>query len=67
MEMWTRSTNAFDMLHVDQIGTLRPEHTLGDIGAIELLARGGVSAENSTTPSPTPTSRATRPRIKVRR
>ena len=59
----------FDMLYFDQIGTPRPEHTLGDIGAIELLARGGATAEDpaASSPSPTQTTRPARPRVKVRR
>jgi hypothetical protein len=48
MDLWTRPTFGFAMLRVDQLGTARPEHTLGDIGAIEALVRGLPPRSEST-------------------
>jgi hypothetical protein len=51
MDMWTSPTRGFDMLEVDQVGTVRPEESLGDIGAIELPGMGSRAIPRAYTPS----------------
>jgi hypothetical protein len=53
MSLWTSPTGGFDMLEVDQVGTARPEESLGDIGAIELPGEGSRAIPQALTPSPT--------------
>jgi hypothetical protein len=65
MEMRTRSTSGFDMLDEDQLENERPERSLGDIGAIELLD-GGSPVVPQSAESPRET-RAPRPRVRPHR
>jgi hypothetical protein len=65
LNMWTSPTGGFDMLEVDQVGTARPEETLGDIGAIELPVGGSRAIPQASTPSPT--TETPQPSIRTRR
>jgi hypothetical protein len=53
MQIWTDPVGGFRMLEVDQVGTVRPEESLGDIGAIELPGSGSRVIPRAYVPSPT--------------